>query len=80
MAPGVLRWLARNRMELCFVAAAKWWTRGTRWRPTTTSAVLVVGDVVGHGLAAARRAAFARTRFAATPLTDDFRLVAARFN
>jgi len=34
--------------------------------------VLVVGDVVGHGLAAARRAAFTRTTFAATaPFSDD---------
>ena len=34
--------------------------------------VLVVGDVVGHGLAAARRAAFIRTTFAATaPYSDD---------
>ena len=34
--------------------------------------VLVVGDVVGHGLEAARRAAFVRTTFAATaPFTDD---------
>jgi serine phosphatase RsbU (regulator of sigma subunit) len=34
--------------------------------------VLVVGDVVGHGLAAARRAAFVRTIFAATaPFSDD---------
>jgi sigma-B regulation protein RsbU (phosphoserine phosphatase) len=34
--------------------------------------VLVVGDVVGHGLAAARRAAFLRTVFAATaPFSDD---------
>ena len=34
--------------------------------------VLVVGDVVGHGLPAARRAAFTRTTFAATaPFTDD---------
>jgi serine phosphatase RsbU (regulator of sigma subunit) len=36
------------------------------------STVLVVGDVVGHGLQAARRAAFARTTFAATaPFSDD---------
>ena len=36
------------------------------------STVLVVGDVVGHGLAAARRAAFIRTMFAATaPYSDD---------
>jgi len=36
------------------------------------STVLVVGDVVGHGLQAARRAAFVRTTFAATaPFTDD---------
>ena len=34
--------------------------------------VLVIGDVVGHGLQAARRAAFIRTAFAATaPFTDD---------
>jgi len=34
--------------------------------------VLVVGDVVGHGLLAARRAAFVRTVFVATaPFTDD---------
>ena len=33
--------------------------------------VLVVGDVVGHGLAAARRAAFARTTFAATARFSD---------
>ncbi|MEA2133117.1 MAG: hypothetical protein QOC68_1026 [Solirubrobacteraceae bacterium] len=34
--------------------------------------ILVVGDVVGHGLAAARRAAFTRTTFAATaPYSDD---------
>jgi serine phosphatase RsbU (regulator of sigma subunit) len=34
--------------------------------------VLVVGDVVGHGLQAARRAAFVRTTFAATaPFSDD---------
>jgi serine phosphatase RsbU (regulator of sigma subunit) len=34
--------------------------------------VLVIGDVVGHGLHAARRAAFIRTTFAATaPFTDD---------
>jgi serine phosphatase RsbU (regulator of sigma subunit) len=34
--------------------------------------VLVIGDVVGHGLQAARRAAFVRTAFAATaPFTDD---------
>jgi len=34
--------------------------------------VLVVGDVVGHGLEAARRAAFVRTVFAATaPFSDD---------
>ena len=36
------------------------------------STVLVVGDVVGHGLDAARRAAFTRTTFAATaPFSDD---------
>jgi sigma-B regulation protein RsbU (phosphoserine phosphatase) len=36
------------------------------------STVLVVGDVVGHGLRAARRAAFVRTTFAATaPFSDD---------
>ena len=34
--------------------------------------VLVVGDVVGHGPTAARRAAFVRTAFAATaPFSDD---------
>lgn len=34
--------------------------------------VLVVGDVVGHGLPAGRRAAFVRTTFAATaPFSDD---------
>ena len=34
--------------------------------------VLVIGDVVGHGLRAARRAAFVRTAFVATaPFTDD---------
>jgi serine phosphatase RsbU (regulator of sigma subunit) len=36
------------------------------------STVLVVGDVVGHGLQAARRASFVRTTFAATaPFSDD---------
>jgi serine phosphatase RsbU (regulator of sigma subunit) len=36
------------------------------------STVLVVGDVVGHGLQAGRRAAFIRTVFAATaPFSDD---------
>ena len=36
------------------------------------STVLVVGDVVGHGLHAARRAGFVRTAFAATaPFSDD---------
>jgi serine phosphatase RsbU (regulator of sigma subunit) len=36
------------------------------------STVLVVGDVVGHGLDAAKRAAFVRTTFAATaPFSDD---------
>lgn len=36
------------------------------------STVMVVGDVVGHGLEAARRAAFIRTTFAATaPFSDD---------
>jgi serine phosphatase RsbU (regulator of sigma subunit) len=36
------------------------------------STVLVIGDVVGHGLHAARRAAFVRTAFAATaPFSDD---------
>jgi sigma-B regulation protein RsbU (phosphoserine phosphatase) len=36
------------------------------------STVLLVGDVVGHGLRAARRAAFIRTTFAATaPFSDD---------
>lgn len=36
------------------------------------STVLVVGDVVGHGLRAARRAAFTRTTFAATaPYSDN---------
>jgi serine phosphatase RsbU (regulator of sigma subunit) len=36
------------------------------------STVLVIGDVVGHGLRAARRAAFVRTAFVATaPFTDD---------
>jgi serine phosphatase RsbU (regulator of sigma subunit) len=36
------------------------------------STVLIVGDVVGHGLQAARRAAFVRTTFAATaPFSDD---------
>jgi sigma-B regulation protein RsbU (phosphoserine phosphatase) len=36
------------------------------------STVLVVGDVVGHGLQAALRAAFVRTTFAATaPFSDD---------
>lgn len=36
------------------------------------SSVLIVGDVVGHGLQAGRRAAFARTTFAATaPFSDD---------
>ncbi len=36
------------------------------------STLLVIGDVVGHGLPAARRAAFVRTTFAATaPFSDD---------
>lgn len=36
------------------------------------STLLVIGDVAGHGLAAARRAAFIRTTFAATaPFSDD---------
>jgi sigma-B regulation protein RsbU (phosphoserine phosphatase) len=36
------------------------------------STVLVVGDAVGHGLQAGRRAAFVRTTFAATaPFSDD---------
>jgi serine phosphatase RsbU (regulator of sigma subunit) len=35
------------------------------------STVLVVGDVVGHGLQAARRAAFIRTTFAATASFSD---------
>ncbi len=36
------------------------------------STLLVIGDVVGHGLAAGRRAAFVRTVFAATaPFSDD---------
>jgi serine phosphatase RsbU (regulator of sigma subunit) len=36
------------------------------------TAVLVVGDVVGHGIEAARRAAFVRTAFASTAsFTDD---------
>lgn len=36
------------------------------------STLLVIGDVVGHGLDAARRAAFVRTTFAATaPFSDD---------
>ena len=36
------------------------------------STTLVVGDVVGHGLQAGRRAAFVRTAFAATaPFSDD---------
>ncbi|WP_270037226.1 PP2C family protein-serine/threonine phosphatase [Solirubrobacter ginsenosidimutans] len=36
------------------------------------STVLVVGDVVGHGLTAARRAAFVRTTFVVTaPFSDD---------
>jgi serine phosphatase RsbU (regulator of sigma subunit) len=36
------------------------------------STVLVVGDVVGHGLNAAQRAAFVRTAFASTaPFSDD---------
>jgi serine phosphatase RsbU (regulator of sigma subunit) len=36
------------------------------------STVMVVGDVVGHGLQAGRRAAFIRTAFAATaPFSDD---------
>lgn len=36
------------------------------------STVLVIGDVLGHGLKAARRAAFVRTTFAATaPFSDD---------
>jgi serine phosphatase RsbU (regulator of sigma subunit) len=36
------------------------------------STVLVVGDVIGHGLQAARRASFIRTTFAATaPFSDD---------
>lgn len=39
--------------------------------PANTT-VLVVGDVVGHGLTAARRAAFVRTAFIATaPFSDD---------
>lgn len=34
--------------------------------------VAIIGDVVGHGLPAARRAAFARTAFASlTPFSDD---------
>jgi serine phosphatase RsbU (regulator of sigma subunit) len=36
------------------------------------STVLIIGDVVGHGLQAGRRAAFVRTAFAATaPFSDD---------
>ena len=36
------------------------------------STLLVIGDVVGHGMRAARRAAFVRTAFAATaPFSDD---------
>ena len=36
------------------------------------SSVLVVGDVIGHGLNAARRAAFVRTAFVVTaPFSDD---------
>ena len=42
------------------------------------STVLVVGDVVGHGLHAAQRAAFVRTAFASTaPFSDDHRKAAA---
>ena len=36
------------------------------------STVLVIGDVVGHGLQAARRAAFVRTAFAATAPFSDY--------
>jgi serine phosphatase RsbU (regulator of sigma subunit) len=40
------------------------------------STVLVVGDVVGHGLLAAQRAAFVRTTFASTaPFSDDPRML-----
>ena len=36
------------------------------------STLLVIGDVIGHGLQAGRRAAFVRTTFAATaPFSDD---------
>src|SRR4029453_8399710 len=45
------------------------------------STVLVVGAVVGHGLQAARRAAFVRTAFAATaPFSDDPRRLLAWAN
>jgi Stage II sporulation protein E (SpoIIE) len=45
------------------------------------STVLVVGDVVGHGLQAARRAAFIRTTFAATaPFSDDCCRLLSRAN
>ena len=44
----------------------------SRGRRATGLHVLVIGDVVGHGLQAARRAAFVRTAFAATaPFSDD---------
>ena len=40
------------------------------------STVLVVGDVIGHGLHAAQRAAFVRTTFASTaPFSDDPRML-----
>src|SRR4029450_6927639 len=36
------------------------------------STLMVIGDVVGHGMRAGRRAAFVRTTFAATaPFSDD---------
>jgi serine phosphatase RsbU (regulator of sigma subunit) len=44
-----------------------WWPKGRKTRPSSSS-----GDVVGHGLHAAQRAAFVRTAFASTaPFSDD---------
>jgi serine phosphatase RsbU (regulator of sigma subunit) len=39
------------------------------------STTLVIGDVVGHGLQAERRAAFVRTTFAATAPFSESRLL-----
>jgi sigma-B regulation protein RsbU (phosphoserine phosphatase) len=75
LTPPALPWRPGLELAAAFVPAAAERVSGDFYlvaRGPQDSTVLVVGDVIGHGLKAGQRAAFVRTAFAATaPFSDD---------